>query len=247
MKLYGRSDIGKKRSKNEDCFVTGELLNEVFYTVVCDGMGGAAAGDKASFFACEMVKTLLEKMYRTGLNDSSLKNMLVSIVLAVNAKVFEKSESDPSLAGMGTTLVLVLVRKDSAHIIHVGDSRAYLIREGEINKLTKDHSVVQSMIDSGELTDAQAHRHPQRNYITRAIGIDRNLKVDYNNIVLHREDKILVCTDGFTEYFDDKDIYSLVQNEDRDIVKTVDRIIDKTIEAGGADNITAVLMEYDGE
>lgn len=243
MKLFGRTDIGKVRSTNEDCFVTGKTFDNICYAVVCDGMGGASAGDKASRLTCDMIKTLIDNMLKKGMSDSSVKNMLVSITLAVNAKVYEMANSDKSLMGMGTTLVLALAIGNAAHIVHVGDSRAYLIRDGEINKLTKDHSFVQSMVDLGRITDDEAFRHPQRNYITRAIGVDRNLKVDYNIVRLEPEDKLFLCTDGFSNYFTDRDIYFMIQNDDYEIEKAVNNMIDEANQRGGSDNITAVIIE----
>lgn len=241
MKLYGETDIGRMRKNNQDSFITGQISDNVVWAAVCDGMGGAVGGDVASSTACNMISQMLPEIYKDNMNDSAIKNMLVSLVLAANAKIYELSIADRSLSGMGTTIVLCLIVNNTAHIVHAGDSRAYYIKENECIRITKDHSVVQEMIDNGKIDEQQAANHPNRNLITRALGVDQSLLVDYCHQEIENNTIIMLCTDGLTNYLDKKDIIKFILgNSIEDAVKNM---IACANERGGSDNITIVLLE----
>ena len=179
MKTLGNSDIGKIRQNNEDAFRFGSFDDGVTWAVVCDGMGGAAGGQIASSIAADMVGKKIEKCYNRSMSESSIENMLLSAITTANVTVYDRAIADDFLSGMGTTIVAAVIKNGVVSIAHVGDSRAYLIHDGALQLLTKDHSLVQDMVDAGLITQAQAAVHPNRNYITRALGIGEKIEIDF--------------------------------------------------------------------
>ena len=240
MEFFGRSDSGRVRSSNQDAYICGRLSDTALFAIVCDGMGGANGGNVASSIAIKVISERIVEVYREGMNDNSLHNMLESAVAAANIEIYDAASADLELRGMGTTVVAVLVCGDRAFIAHVGDSRAYIITGDAIEQVTKDHSIVQAMVEKGQLTQSQAKNHPRKHFITRALGVEDTVDCDYTEIKLPEEGYLLICTDGLTNMVEADDIYAAVANSPKEQI--VDKLIAAANMAGGSDNITAVLL-----
>ncbi len=241
---YFRSDIGKKRDNNEDnsgAFEpqdSRELNQSGRLFIVADGMGGHQQGEKASSFA---VETLLKVYYEAP--EIPPEKRLRDIIKQINQKLIEYSEKNlPRGERTGTTLVAAVVRKGKLLIANVGDSRAYLIRDGNVKQITRDHSLVAEMVRAGTLSEAEARESKFRNRLSRSVGGSPNLDVDIHPpIRLRRGDIILLCTDGLTGYVSEKDILESMHGDTKDIAE---RLISLANERGGADNITASVIRY---
>lgn len=241
MKIVAKTDVGLVRKQNQDSYNTGELANGAAWAVVCDGMGGAAGGAVASSVAVKMISEKITGCYREGLGENTVKNIVVSAIESANACLFDMSESSDELYGMGTTAVAVIADVDIAYIAHVGDSRAYIIRNnGEIAQLTRDHSVVAQMIERGEITPDEAKSHPDRHIITRAVGVNDKINVDFLSVEVTSGDILVVCTDGLSGFVTEEDMLSLTA--DGQYHKFADRLVNLANKNGGADNITVVAF-----
>ncbi len=240
LRIAGKTDVGKKRTANEDRFFVAKLSEDTAYAVVCDGMGGEKGGHIASSCAVERIRKAMENGYQEDFGENSVKNLMLSSISAANAQVFSMAEKDDSLQGMGTTVVLVLVRKSVIHIAYAGDSRAYLVDEAGVRQLTRDHSMVQMMVDRGEISAEEAQYHPEKHYITRALGVSSMLDVDYLEEEMPDKGAVLLCSDGLSNYLDQEDLHQLVWNNDA--VLASEQLIGQANAMGGADNITAVLI-----
>ncbi len=237
MKIIGNSNIGMVRKENQDAFWIHQINAEMCIAVVCDGMGGARGGQQASALAVNAVKDFVEN-HKIPENE---KKAFDKIVAASNIRVFEKSKEDESLNGMGTTMVLALIKEGSAHFANVGDSRAYHITNGSIRQITKDHSAVQELVDKGHLTERQAKIHPNKNVITRAIGIEEEITYDYFKVDIQKNDIILLCTDGMSNNMDESEIQFEASGGDFENLST--RLIDLANNRGGTDNITVAAIQ----
>ena len=228
-----KSDKGMVRSLNEDYagFYEGNHYNVY---VVADGMGGHNAGEVASKIAVESVISYVN-------NNASLEHSLEEAVLHANKKIYELSTKEKNFGGMGTTLTACLIRDDSIEIANVGDSCCFGINEEEIVKLTKDHSLVQELIDSGSITEEEGRNHPQKNVITRALGTESNVKVDIFSLKKGIYDKFLLCTDGLTNELTNEEILKIV-NKSENYIDVCDELILLAKKNGGRDNITVVLF-----
>lgn len=235
--FIGQSHIGKVRDDNQDSFDYGELAPDCGFAVVCDGMGGAKGGSVASSVAVNTVSSIIRSEYREDMVDDEITSMLVKACEAANSEVYRRAGREPELQGMGTTAVIALISKGRAHILHVGDSRAYHIKKSAVTQITSDHSVVQQLVDRGEISAEDAKTHPQKNVITRAVGVDGYLSFDYDTVTLEKGAVLLLCTDGLTNMVSDKDIGKLVYES-----KDASKLIDAALEGGGNDNITAVIV-----
>ncbi|MGB9802603.1 Stp1/IreP family PP2C-type Ser/Thr phosphatase [Desulfofundulus sp.] len=235
MKWSQASDAGLVRRVNEDSLCVEPGLG---LFAVADGMGGHRAGGIASRTAiAELVRFL--KAHHPLPDDPG--NLLVQGVQEANRLVYQLSSSSASYRGMGTTLTAVLVAKEYLHLAHVGDSRVYLLRGGKILQLTEDHSLVQELVRLGGLSEEQARCHPQRNVLTRALGIEPRLEVDGGQVKLHPGDKVLLCTDGLTVHLPPHEIGTLVE-KNPDLNRAVKKLVEVALERGGSDNITVILM-----
>lgn len=240
MKISAKSDKGLVRSNNQDSYAAGELPGNVAWAVVCDGMGGAAGGNVASASAVKLISEKIATCYHVGMSDNSIKNLLVSAVESANAVVFDTASKNESLFGMGTTVVAVLFNIDRVYIASVGDSRAYIISDG-IVQITKDHSVVQGMVDRGEITKEEARFHPQKNVITRALGVGNEIYVDFFQEEIDKEnDIVLICTDGLTNFVSDSDILDLSKSFSK--YEIADELVKTANANGGGDNVTVVTL-----
>jgi serine/threonine protein phosphatase PrpC len=223
------SDVGRLRTTNEDSFVVDDRL--ALYAVA-DGMGGHRAGEVASATALEALRAAV----------ASGQALDASIVLA-NSAVFQKAATDAALSGMGTTLTAVAIVGESTLLIgHVGDSRAYRIRDGMIAQLTEDHSLVQELVREGRISQAEAEVHPQRAIVTRALGIEPEVEVDLYTVDARTNDRILLCSDGLTGMLHDDEMLAIAAVESDPRV-AADRLVDAANEAGGEDNITVLIVD----
>ena len=238
MKVFSATDIGQKRTMNQD-FVfasaspVGNLPN---LFVVADGMGGHNAGDFASRYG---VSVLVESVKRdTNFNPVRIIRHGIE---AANSQIFEQAKRDISMEGMGTTMVVATVVGNYAYVANVGDSRLYLINQG-IVQLTKDHSLVEEMVRLGGIKPEEAKHHPDKNIITRAVGVLPEVTADFFEISLKPGDEILMCSDGLTNMIEDDEIRHIVLGQ-RDIVEKAEKLIETANRNGGKDNITVVLIE----
>lgn len=238
MKYSIETDKGKVRSVNQDrCDIFFPDQTSCF-AVVCDGMGGANAGEVAAELALETVVSRVKAGWRKGITAESVKNLLTTSITAANINVFDKACSDVSCEGMGTTIVACAVLGPTLIVAHAGDSRAY-VYSGALHQLTKDHSFVQTLVDMGKITDEQAKNHPQKNYITRALGIEENIDIDFVRYELCPGDIILLCSDGLSNYIAEDQIVGLLQQYGGSAAK---ELIEKANANGGGDNISAVVI-----
>ena len=239
MKLAGKTDVGRVRQENQDDYRAGELPGGAVWALVCDGMGGAKGGREASQGACNIIENFFQEQYAqcgAGQEEPFLKKAL----LYANRFVFQKAAHEEALAGMGTTAVCALVRSGNVYLCHAGDSRAYLIRDGKLTQLTHDHSYVQELVDCGTITEEEAEHHPQKNIITKALGVDYRLEPEFTAAKLRREDRLLLCTDGLTNMVPVEEMEELLaQGTFYDLP---DRLIEAANAHGGSDNITALLL-----
>ena len=244
MWIRALTDVGQKRSTNQDVYVT-EQLDSGNLILVCDGMGGEQGGAVASEIASCTAAASIKRSLTGEMSEISIRRMLESAGAAANAAVYEKSQEDASLRGMGTTLIAAVVMGDTAHFIHAGDSRAYLLRDDFLTQLTVDHTVVQMMVERGEISETDAQRHPQRHYITRAVGVAPKVRFDIFSIDLLPEDAILLCSDGLYNYISHEGLCALCSVAMK--TRSIEPLIDKANRNGGGDNITAVLCCMSGE
>lgn len=240
MKISAKTDVGMVRSNNQDSYSAGDLTSEVTWAVVCDGMGGANGGNVASETAVKVISDKLTSGYHIGMNDNSVKNLIVSAIEAANMTLFSMARNNEELSGMGTTVVLAVRNTDTLYISNVGDSRIYIVSDSGITQVTTDHSVVQIMLDRGEISPEEAKDHPKKNVITRALGVDPDVRIDYSQEQLNENDIVLLCTDGLTNYVDDETILEICKTEDK--YKIADKLVELANENGGGDNITVVTV-----
>ncbi len=241
MMIAGKTDIGAVRSSNQDSFAIKLLNNDRVYAIVCDGMGGANGGETASLMAVECITKALDEGLRQNMSEKSVSLLFESAIYNANINIFNKALNQEELKGMGTTVVLVYTENNLAYIAHVGDSRLYLINNDSINQLTRDHSVVQDMIESGQITPEEALTHPHKNIITRALGTTNDVFADFNVIEKKPGDTLLLCTDGLSNYASEELIADIVRNSD--VEKVPELLVNAAIDGGGRDNITAVVIK----
>ena len=233
---YARaSDTGRKRRHNEDSFVVQPPL-----FAVADGMGGAQAGEVASKLAAAALE-------ETDPGSLSGPDKLVSLIREANRRVYERASSDPSTSGMGTTMTVALVEGGCVTIGHVGDSRAYLVRDGNLEQLTEDHSLVNELLKSGKLSREEAEVHPQRSVITRAVGTDPDVDVDAFVVDANEGDIFLLCSDGLTDMVADDDIRDTVERFSDDLDRATKSLVSAANRGGGEDNITVVAFKIAAE
>ena len=240
MKIVAKTDKGMVRDSNQDAYAVGELPGEVAWAVVCDGMGGAAGGNIASALAVKVISDKITASYNEKMRDSSIKNMLDSAITAANIEVYDMAYARPELMGMGTTVVCAIVRDNVAFIAHAGDSRAYIANSNGLNQITVDHSYVQDLVNQGKLTPEEAENHPRKNYITRAVGVDKRIEIDYFQTDFEDDEVLLLCTDGLTNYVDINDMFNDIS--DGQYYAFADRLVKHANNNGGGDNITVVAI-----
>lgn len=221
------SEIGLVRQVNEDSKLTEPPL-----FAVADGMGGHASGDVASAIAVEVLQSSLKQ------SDS-----IADAVHNANKAIFQKAAKDPDLTGMGTTITAMWADDRSAQIAHVGDSRAYLLRDGQLSRLTTDHTVVNRLVQQGRILPEDADRHPQRSYLERALGVDPEVEVDVHVLDMAPGDRVLLCSDGLFGMIDDDLIQNVMVTEDSP-QRAAERLCEEAVHAGGNDNVTTVVVDF---
>ena len=227
-----KTDTGRQRRDNEDnAFVRAPLF------VVADGMGGAQAGEVAS-------KLAVEEFHEALPDEGSAEERLTDRIRAANRRIYDLSRTEHEHAGMGTTLTAAYLDDDHLAVAHVGDSRAYIFREGELARLTQDHSLVEELVRQGKLTEEQAAEHPQRSIITRALGIEGDVEVDTWSYPMRAGDVVLLCSDGLTSMIGEEQIVHILGGEPS-LDRAADGLIGAANEAGGRDNITVVLFRLE--
>ncbi len=249
MRASGLTDVGRVREVNQDSFAAIDLIG---LYIVADGMGGHAAGEKASLSA---VTTAIEIFSAYDFEEQRLSGSEVKLNIEdvikialkeANNRIIQASISSIHLQGMGTTEVIAVYYNNSIYMGHVGDSRGYIITPGEIRQLTRDHSVVQDLKDQGLITEEEAKVHPYRNVITRCLGMQADIDVDTFSQPLNVGDRILMCTDGLTNLVSNEEIQQFVMSSD-DLESICKKLVDTANERGGHDNITVVLLHHNGE
>lgn len=225
-----RTDIGRARNRNEDSM----LLNAPLFAVA-DGMGGHRGGDVASSIAVET----LSEVAPTA--EDGLRAVVDGIQLA-HRRILERGQADRALRGMGTTVTAILTDDAKAHLAHVGDSRAYLFRDGHLQQLSEDHTLVQRMVREGKLSPEEANTHPQRSILTRALGVDEPVDVEQLTLDVHPGDRLLICSDGLSSMLDADEIKSTLERE-RDPQRAAEQLVEAANRAGGDDNITVIVLE----
>lgn len=239
MKSFAITDVGKRRELNEDYIYTSDKtigsLSNLF--IVADGMGGHNAGDYASKHTVEKVVETIEELP----NEQDLEEIIQEAIYTANAYIYEKSRENSSLSGMGTTLVVATIRDGVVTVANIGDSRMYVVND-DIRQITKDHSLVEEMVTMGGIDREAARTHPDKNIITRAIGVKELVLADFFEVRLEKEDKILLCTDGLTNMLKDDEIHHIIESN-KDVEAAARALIAAANENGGRDNIAVVLVE----
>ena len=245
MILFGVTDVGRHRRDNQDSYAFRQLGDEAAVLVVCDGMGGAQAGSVASTVAAETFTAAVEEQFAAGAPEDDpgwWDDVLATACDRANRQVYELSQTDPNYRGMGTTLVAALVLPGESHVVNVGDSRCYLIDHEMIRQVTVDHSLVQLLVDRGEITVEEARVHPRRNLITRALGVDSEVECDLLRVETGQGSRLLLCSDGLTNVLTDQILLqtSVLETEPEGLCRSLLRM---TLEQGAPDNVTVVLAQ----
>ncbi|SMC40329.1 Stp1/IreP family PP2C-type Ser/Thr phosphatase [Papillibacter cinnamivorans] len=243
MKAWGITDKGRVRQQNQDAYAI-RLFEDGGRAalVVCDGMGGARAGNVASSLAVETFLASLEPALVPGVSAEQVSDIAVAAVNRANAAVNEKAGLSDECKGMGTTLVSAVITGSQAVIVNVGDSRAYRITPGGIQRITKDHSLVEDMVERGDLTPEEARLHPSKNLITRALGTEPRVECDSFVVSLESGDFLLLCSDGLINQVRDQEIlYEVLHGED--LPGCCGRLLDIALSRGAPDNVTVVLLQ----
>lgn len=244
MKLFGMTDIGCHRKDNQDSYAVRRLTEQAALLVVCDGMGGAQAGNVASSVAAETFTDAVEKSCASGAPDDPewWEDVLAQACERANRQVFDLAQQNPGYQGMGTTLVAALAVHGESYVVNVGDSRCYLIENGMIRQVTVDHSLVQLLVDRGEITAEEARVHPQKNLITRALGVDRSVACDLLRVETGTGSRLLLCSDGLTNVLSDQVLLRESEREPEP-EELCRRLLRMTLEQGAPDNVTVALAQ----
>lgn len=241
MNQWGLTDRGNVRAQNQDYFTIVRFSPEHALAVVCDGMGGAKSGNVASRLATDVFIREVKRTWNASLDDDALRRMLVDAVELANRAVYEHAQLSEDFSGMGTTLVAAFAKTDLAIAVNVGDSRAYLLREQGVTRITEDHSVVQLMVRRGEITEEEARTYPGKNLITRAVGTEPRVSCDVFTLRVAPGDAILLCSDGLSNLLTDQELlFEVVHAVHKE--QCCQHLIEIAKDRGAPDNITAVLM-----
>ena len=241
MQSWGLTDPGCVRKQNQDAYRIEQLDRSTIICVVCDGMGGAKSGNIASSLASEVFVEEIKRSWMPGMDQDRIDQMLCSAVKLANFTVFDQAVQFEEFEGMGTTLVAALVHSDMATVVNVGDSRCYGINRDGIRQISVDHSLVQLMVDRGELTAEQAKTYPGKNLITRAIGTEPIVMCDVFHEEVERGDYLLLCSDGLSNMMDDQEIlFEVVHGVNKK--QCGKRLLNIAKNRGAPDNVTSVLV-----
>ena len=241
MQCWGLTDPGCGRKQNQDAYKIEKLDRNTRLFVVCDGMGGAKSGNIASTLATDVFVQEVRQSWKSHLDQAKIDQILMGAVKLANFTVFDQSQQFPEFDGMGTTLVAVLLHGKKATVVNVGDSRAYGIDQNGIFQITKDHSLVQMMVDRGSLTPEQAKAYPGKNLITRAIGTEATVMCDIFHLDVAKGDFFLLCSDGLSNMMDDQEIlFEVVHGGNK--AHFCKRLLNIAKNRGAPDNVTSILV-----
>lgn len=241
MEAWGLTDTGNVREQNQDFYRIDRISEEMLLAVVCDGMGGAKSGNVASRLACEVFSEEVLRSVSVDMTPEEIERMLRSALTLANISVYEHSQLSEDYTGMGTTLVSALVLRGTVFVLNVGDSRAYHINADGVRCVTVDHSVVEMMVQRGELTPEQAKSHPSKNLITRAVGPSAQVFADVFRVKAEEGDCLLLCTDGLSNQMDDQEILFEVAHGTRKD-DCCNRLLQIAKNRGAPDNVTSILI-----
>ena len=240
MRITARTDKGKVRSENQDDYRASLQENNCAWAVVCDGMGGAAGGSTASSLAVTAVEERCTALRIGEMTQQEIVDLAFELVETANAKVFREAQREETLTGMGTTMIFAVVQDRLCSIASVGDSRAYLYREGVLRQLTKDHSMVQEMVDKGMLSQQEAEHHPRKNVITRAVGIQPDIAADIFRFELRDKDILLLCSDGLSNALKLGEIEGILRSVP--FYDMAEHLVEQVLQLDEQDNTTVVLI-----
>lgn len=241
MRSWGLTDVGCTRAQNQDAFLIEKLDKHTLLCVVCDGMGGAKSGNIASTLAADVFVQQVKQTWNGEFSQGNVDHMLKNAVKLANFTVFDQAQQFEEFAGMGTTLVAVLIHGKWATFVNVGDSRAYMIDQVGIHQVTVDHSVVQLMVSRGELTPEQAKTYPGKSLITRAIGTESMVSCDIFHKKVSPGNFLLLCSDGLSNLMDDQEIlFEVAHGQEKD--RCCQRLLDIAKKRGAPDNVTSILV-----
>lgn len=241
MRYWGLTDPGCARTQNQDTYLVEVLDRNSLLCVVCDGMGGAKSGNVASSLAADVFVQEIKSSWKSGMESEYIDQMLQSAVKLANFTVYDQAQQFEDFMGMGTTLVAALIQGKTAHVVNVGDSRAYLINQEGIQQITVDHSLVQMMVAQGELTPERARNYPGKNLITRAIGTEPMVICDVFHRKMDKGSYLLLCTDGLSNLVDDQEILFEVAHG-KDHAVCCQRLLEIAVSRGAPDNVTSLLV-----
>jgi serine/threonine protein phosphatase PrpC len=249
---WARTDLGLKRELNEDSYLADSNIS---LFIVADGMGGHAGGNIASKMSVDIIRQRVREARKAGVlfskdaidNESpAVLKMLEESIKEASARIFEKSDRQPELAGMGTTVTLMLTHGKRAYVAHVGDSRLYRLRNGKFEQMTEDHSLVNEQVKAGFITSEEAQHSRFRNIITRSVGFESEVNADTMSLVMNPADIFLICSDGLTGMIEDDEIHKTIRKTR--LSQAPSRLVDLANRAGGEDNVTVVVLKYgDGQ
>ncbi len=241
MQSWGLTDPGCVRTQNQDAYQMEQLDRNTLLCVVCDGMGGAKSGNVASKLAVEVFVEEVRRTFTPGMGQEEIDRMLEGAVKLANFTVYDQSQQLEEFHGMGTTLVAVLLQNMRVTAVNVGDSRLYRVNGDGVRCVTKDHSLVQVMVDRGELTPEMAKTYPGKNYITRAIGTESVVLADSYHLDVDKGDALLLCTDGLSNIIDEQEIlFEVVHGDSQELC--CQRLLEIAKNRGAPDNVTSVLV-----
>lgn len=239
MKTVSKTDIGLVRNENQDMVRVDELFGNIF-AVVCDGMGGERSGEKASKIAIDTVFDKFTENYVESMQLPEIKALLLSSISEANSQVFNAARDDYQNYGMGTTCVAAFVTSEKIYLVNAGDSRAYLVYDSGIKQLTNDHTFVRMLFERGDIEEDEMKSHPQRNMLTKAVGVEKSITPDYFEINHSENFKLMLCSDGLSGYCSSDEMFKiLIEN---DIEKASEELIKLAKSKGGRDNITLAVI-----
>ncbi len=242
MEIAAKSDVGRVRHVNEDAVYFLQYDDTEAYVIVADGMGGHKGGKLASHGCIDRIRGYLAGRAIYQAQQQEIPHILTECLDYVNESLYLKSLEDAALVGMGTTVVLCVISRHTAYVANVGDSRMYLLRGGEIRQITKDHSLVQELLDAGSITPEEAQHHANKNVITRAIGSEKSVLTDTYTVDLQENDIIILCSDGLTNLVPDNELLHILQQEPT-LEDGVNRLVEAANRSGGFDNITVAAIK----
>lgn len=234
------TDIGRIRKLNEDCYFVNDDF-EFLYGIVADGMGGHQAGELASMMMVDIVTNRLANNLTTELDYVEAGEAVRQAFVAANNIIYTYARNHYKVMGMGTTATFSMIYRNKLITAHVGDSRAYIVSENEIRQITRDHSYVAELVARGEISPEMAEHHPKKNYITRAIGAEETVKVDIS-IKDYNDETVILCSDGLTNYIKDDEMKAVI-NDNKDLQRAAEALVEIANDRGGRDNITIVALD----